>query len=91
MPPSPCTGSIKIPALPANHNIPESLTAEERKQVRSWLKHQPGPHEIQFALLCRATSALRWHYQARKLRKDAVATMREFARTLSKDAALVRV
>ena len=84
-------GSIRVPALPANHSIPDSLSDDERRQIRSWLKHQPGPHEIQFALLCRATSALRWHYANRRIKKNAIETMREFARTLSKDAALLRV
>lgn len=84
-------GSIRVPALPSGRSIPDTLTTDERRQIRNWLKHQPGPHEIQFTLLCRATSALRWHYANRRIKKNAIETMREFARTLSKDAALVRV
>ena len=84
-------GTIRVPALPVNRSIPESLTDAERREIRTWLKHQPGPHEIQFSLLCRATSALRWHYDNRRIKRNAIETMREFSRTLTKDAALVRI
>lgn len=82
-------GTIKIPDTPGNSVIPESLTKEERKQIRSWLKYQPGPHEIQMSLMCRATCALRWHYQQHRIKSDAMDTMREFAETLQRDAARV--
>lgn len=84
-------GVISIPILPANSSIPDSLSAEERRQIRMWLKHQPPPHEIQFSLLCRATSALRWHYKAKGIKNNAMDTMREFAETLQKDSARVIV
>lgn len=84
-------GGIRIPTVPANNTIPDALRAEERREIRTWLKHQPSPHEIQFSLLCRATSALRWHYQARRIKKNALDTMREFAGTLQKDAAVLRL
>jgi hypothetical protein len=84
-------GAIKIPALPANGVIPDTLTIADRKEIRSWLKHQPTPHEIQFALLCRATSALAWHYKTHRIPKRAMQTMRDFAEMLQKEAALVNV
>lgn len=84
-------GGVAIPRTPANNLIPDTLSIDERREIRSWLKYQPAPHEIQFSLLCRATSALRWHYATRKLRKNALDTMREFASTLAKEAAVVRV
>ncbi len=84
-------GEIKIPATPASGKISNSTTPEERREIRAWLKYQPGPHEIQFALLCRATSALRWHYSNRKLKRDPMVVMREFASTLHKEAALLKV
>jgi hypothetical protein len=84
-------GTINIPTLPASGEIPDMLTQEERHEIRAWLKHQPSPHEIQFALLCRATSALAWHYKAHRIPKRAMETMREFAETLQKEAALVRL
>ncbi len=84
-------GGVTIPKVPAQNSIPDSLSIDERREIRTWLKHQPAPHEIQFSLLCRATAALRWHYATRKLRKNALDTMREFAATLQKEAAVVRV
>lgn len=84
-------GGIKIPRVPASGKIPDTLKTEERREIRSWLKYQPTPHEIQFSLLCRATSALRWHYAANRVKKNALDTMREFAATLHKEAAVVRV
>lgn len=84
-------GAIKIPDMPGNGTIPDSLTRDERRQIRSWLKYQPGPHEIQMSLMCRATSALRWHYQTHRIKANAMDTMREFAETLQKDAGLVHI
>jgi hypothetical protein len=84
-------GGISVPVIPANNTIPDLLTTDERRQIRVWLKHQPTPHEIQFSLMCRATSALRWHYKTRGIKVDAMETMREFAETLQKDAAHVEV
>jgi hypothetical protein len=84
-------GGIKIPDTPGNGVIPDSLDSAERKEIRRWLKYQPGPHEVQYSLLCRTTSALRWHYNNRKLKRDPMHTMREFAVTLRKDAALLKV
>lgn len=82
-------GGIRIPELPANHSIPNLLSRDERHEIRRWLKYQPGPHEIQYHLLCCATSALRWHYEQRRLKRNAIDTMREFAATLHKEAALL--
>lgn len=82
-------GTIKIPDTPGNSVIPESLTKDERRQIRSWLKYQPGPHEIQMSLMCRAASALRWHYKMHRIKANAMDTMREFAETLQRDAARV--
>lgn len=84
-------GTIKIPDSPANHMIPDTLTKHERHAIRSWLKYQPGPHEIQLSLMCRATSALRWHYAQHRIKTDAMDTMREFAETLQRDAARVHI
>lgn len=84
-------GVVTAPALPASGIIPDSLTAAERQQIRSWLKYQPRPHEIQFALLCRATSALRWCYTAAKSKRNAMTTMKAFATTLQRDAATIHL
>jgi hypothetical protein len=84
-------GAITIPTLPANNTIPDSMTVTERREIRTWLKHQPDPHEIQFSLLCRATSALAWHYKAHRIPRSPLKTMRAFAETLQKEAALVHL
>lgn len=81
-------GLIKVPNLPILP-IPDTLTSDNRREIQSWLRHQPQPHEIQFQILCKATSALAWHYKQQRLKKDAMATMREFAETLQHDAALL--
>jgi hypothetical protein len=82
-------GTIRIPECPANGSIPDTLTQAERAAIRSWLKYQPQPHEVQYSLMCRATSALRWHYKRQNIKADPMHTMREFAETLQRDAARV--
>jgi len=84
-------GSIAAPMLPADTVIEDTLTSAERQQIRSWLKHQPTPHEIQYALLCRTASALRWCYRTAKVKRDAMKTVRAFAETLQRNAALVTI
>jgi hypothetical protein len=81
--------SLPVPQIPGSRSIPDSLTRDERRSIRLWLKHQPGPHEIQFSMLCRATAALRWSYQQQRVKLNALDTMRAFAETLQKDAARV--
>ena len=83
-------GSIVVPPTPVG-DIPDQLTTADRDQIRMWIKHQPGPHEIQFALLCRAASVLVWHYKKRGIKRKALTTLAEFSRTLHKDAALVQL
>lgn len=84
-------GETIVPICPTNNLIPDSLTKEERDEISTWLRHQPQPHEIQFQVMCKATSALRWHYKRNRIRKDAMATMREFSETLQHDAALLKL
>jgi hypothetical protein len=82
-------GAFAAPALPASNVIPDSLTQAERAAIRSWLKYQPRPHEIQYTLLCRAASALRWCYKTVKSKKNAMSTMKAFSMTLQRNAAIV--
>jgi hypothetical protein len=84
-------GSMRIPALPNGFYIQESLTIDERKEIFTWLRHQPIPHEIQFQVMCKAVCALRWHYEQIGLKTDAMKTMREFAETLQRDAAMLTI
>lgn len=83
-------GSTLIPRCPVNNLITDTLTRKEREEIAGWLRHQPQPHEIQFQVLCKATSALAWHYKINKIRRSAMNTMREFAETLQHDAALLK-
>ncbi len=84
-------GSFRIPEIPTSNYIKDSLNSEERKEIFSWLRYQPGPHEIQLQVLCRSVAALRWHYEKIGSRKNAMTTMREFSETLQKDAALLTI
>jgi hypothetical protein len=84
-------GAIAIPTLPADKSIEDSLTVDERRVIRTWLKYQPAPHEIQYSLLCRATSALRWCYKTYRIKKEAMHTMHCFAEALQKDASHVKL
>jgi len=78
-----------VPQIPMGGRIPDTLTQSERKEIWSWLRHQPLPHEIQLQVLCKAVSALKWHYLQVGLKRSAMSTMHEFAETLQKDAALL--
>ncbi len=82
-------GLVTAPVLPASNVIPDSLTNADRASIRTWLKYQPRPHEIQYALLCRATAALKWCYHSSKIKRNALETMRAFSKTLQRDAAIV--
>jgi hypothetical protein len=85
-------GDTKIPKCPVGGLIKDSLTRADREEIRGWLRHQPQPHEIQFQVLCKATSVLAWHYRVNKLKKkNAMDTMRQFAELLQHDAALLRL
>ena len=82
-------GSYRIPEIPTNVYIKDTLSISERKEVYTWLRHQPVPHEIQLQVMCKAVCALRWHYSQTGYKKDAMLTMHEFAETLQRDAALL--
>jgi hypothetical protein len=82
-------GGFRIPTLPNSNYIKDTLDHDERSEIFTWLRHQPSPHEVQFHVLCKAVSALRWHYENIGFKKNAMHTMREFAETLQKDAALL--
>jgi hypothetical protein len=84
-------GDIIIPKCPANGLIPDTLKASDREEIQRWLRHQPQPHEIQFQIMCKAASALAWHYKRNRIKKNAMETMHEFAETLQHDAALLQL
>lgn len=80
-------GSTKVPGQPGSGAIKESLTQVERREIYNWLRHQPHPHEIQYQIMIKAVSVLRWFYKDQGIKKDAMHTMHEFAETLQHDAA----
>lgn len=84
-------GSVSVPTNPVQQSIPDTLERIDREEIQTWLRHQPQPHEIQFQVLCKATSALSWHYMNNKIKKNAMETMREFAEVLQHDAALLKL
>jgi hypothetical protein len=84
-------GVTNIPQCPVTGKIPDSLTQADREEIITWLRHQPQPHEIQFQVMCKATSALAHHYRINKIKKSAMDTMCEFAETLQHDAALLKL
>jgi hypothetical protein len=82
-------GSTIVPQLPASGLIMDCVSTDERQEIYRWIRHQPIPHEIQFQVLCKSVSALRWHYHEHGIKKDAMETMHAFAETLQRDAALM--
>lgn len=82
-------GYFLIPTIPLTGAITETLEQHERHTIRALLRHQPGPHELQFQVLCKATMALKWHYRNNGIKKKALETVQLFSRTLGKDAALI--
>ena len=84
-------GENVVPVCPTNNLIPDSLKQADREEIQTWLRHQPQPHEIQFQVMCKATSALAWHYKQNRIRKNAMEVMREFSEILQHDAALLQL
>jgi hypothetical protein len=84
-------GIDEVPQCPTGGRIEDSLNPEQREEIKTWLRHQPQPHEIQYQIMCKATSVLAWHYRKHNIKKTAIDTMRKFAETLQHDAALLRL
>ena len=84
-------GIDRVPQCPIGGSIQDVLKQPQREEIMTWLRHQPQPHEIQFQIMCKATSALAWHYKRHGVNKVAMDTMRKFSETLQHDAALLRL
>lgn len=79
------------PSLPAGP-IPHTATELEGQELDLLLKYQPGPHSSQKLLLMRVISVLRWWYpMIGRQPEEAVKTVREFARTLTKEGAKIQL
>jgi len=78
-----------VPPIPTNDSIPNLTTYEERREMRRLVKYQPGgSHAIQIALLSKMLAVLKWWYGLRKRSaREAMHTIRSFARSLGKEGA----
>lgn len=80
------------PPIP-NTAIPDDTTESERRMLRLLVKHQAGgSHAIQLEVMIRMLAVLRWWYRKQdRPKEEAVARIREFARTLGKDGGYIRI
>lgn len=84
-------GNFRIPKVPGNLIIKNVLAQSHLEEITAWVRHQPEPHEIQRQILCKAVSALHWHYKTSNIKKNALFTMKQFAECLQEDAALIQL
>lgn len=80
------------PPIP-NTTIPDTTTEPERRALRLLVKHQPGGnHGMQLELMARILAVLRWWYKRiDRPRDEAMARVREFARSLGREGGLISV
>jgi hypothetical protein len=80
------------PPIP-NTPIPDDTTEQERRALRLLVKHQPGgSHAIQLEVMIRMLAVLRWYYKKlNRPKEEAMARIREFAKTLGKEGGYIRV
>lgn len=78
---------------PAMKAIPNLLSYADKMEVRKMLEPQKdfGPNHTRFVFMCRALSALKWHYKRIHSRKSALDTLKKFSVCLSTEAALLVV
>lgn len=83
--------SVPLMVEPPEHYIPSILDYKERMFIRDLLSPQKdfGPNHTRFAFLCRAGSALKWHYEQIRSKKSWKETFKEFAACLGRKAALL--
>ena len=75
-------GNIRVPNAPSSGQISPHLTEAQRKAIRILVRYQPHPNNVSFELMCKIACVLQWHYKQRRLKKSAMATLREFAACL---------
>jgi hypothetical protein len=79
----------RIIRIPPTEHIPDSLTEHDRRRLRNLVKYQPGAGPLQFQVLCKMCSVLKWHFIKRKIDKDPIKTILEFGQSLSKEGAQI--
>jgi len=84
---------LDIPLMiePQERYIPQLLDYKERMFIRRLLVPQKafGPNHTRFAFLCRAASAMKWHYQKIGFKVPWQKTMADFSVCLGEQAALL--
>lgn len=79
-----------LPRPPLGSKIPNLTTADERRAIRLWVKHQPGGDTvIQHQLMVKALAVLRWARQQAGRLDDSFRVLEHFAGCLGKDSALL--
>lgn len=84
----------RLPPIPPEGVIPDTTTTEERREMRPWLKRQPGGgvHNLQQLVLVRSLAVLKWWYGLiGRPPREAMNTMRVFARSLKDGGAELTV
>ena len=72
--------------------IPDLTTERERQELRRMARYQPGGnHAMHLLLLRRILAVLKWHYRGKGMQHEAMRLMRQFATTLGKEGALLRI
>jgi hypothetical protein len=77
---------VAMPTPPLGQ-IP-SLESHLRKRLRSLVRKQPKPSNVQYELLCRMAAVLDFYYKRNKLKKDAIETLHEFGGAILNGAEL---
>ena len=64
--------SIPLGTIPAINGV-------DRKRLRTFVRKQPDPQNVQYELLCRMASVLDFYYKRQKIKKNAFDTIEEFS------------
>lgn len=75
-------GDISIPKLPSTREIENNLSVGDRKRIRPLVRYQPQPNNFCFEMLCKVACVLRWHYERRGIKRDALESVEEFSLAL---------
>jgi hypothetical protein len=77
---------VAMPTPPLGQ-IP-ALESHLRKRLRSLVRKQPKPSNVQYELLCRMAAVLDFYYKRNKVKKDAIETLHEFGGAILNGAEL---
>lgn len=77
----PITGLANWPQA-SRRSIPFELDDKDRKEIRGWLRNQPGKDGSPYNLLLKIAVVLRWRNERLKREGDHMKVLREFSKTL---------